>query len=160
MPETYAYFYIQGFDCDPSTITDLLSIQPTQAWRRGDPHPRRKNHFFDISGWQVEAEVPRDGYDLGAPVAALVEKLLSVRERLVSLPPHKSKGINCVGYYFSENPGFHLTAELAGKISSLGLDVDFDLYNMRDSDELWFMRVPEAAHPAGTDNDGAAPHRV
>ena len=143
MPETYAYFFIHGFDCEPDDITAHLSLAPSHTWRKGDPYSRRKNHFFDYAGWEIESGLPRDTYDMAAPVTALADMLLSRHDAFVSLPAHKKMGINCVGYYFSENPGFRLSAELAGKITKLGLDVAFDLYNMRDSDELWFMRWPE-----------------
>ena len=143
MPETYAYFYIDGFACEPEAITTHLGVTPSKTWRAGDPHPKRKNHFFERSGWQVESGLSRDTYDMAAPVSALVDVLLARFERFSSLPAHQAKGINCVGYYFSENPGFGLTPELAAKIAKLGLSVDFDLYNLRDSDELWFSRAPE-----------------
>src|SRR4051812_7385543 len=77
MPETYAYFYVQWFDCDPSVISDHLSLAPTHTWRRGDPRRNRKNHFYDVSGWQVESGLPRDTYDMSAPVAALIDLLLA-----------------------------------------------------------------------------------
>ena len=159
MPETCAYFYILGFECDPAVITSHLSLEPTKIWRRGDAHPRRKNHFFDCSGWELDSALPRDGYDLDALVRALVDRLHPLADRLAALPPHKSKGINCVGYYFSENPGFHLTADLAGKIGRLGLEVDFDLYNLRDSDELYFMRVPEEPNQSPEPTSGLTPGR-
>jgi len=143
MPETYAYFFIHGFDCEPGDITTHLSLVPSRTWRKGDPYPRRKDHFFDYAGWQLESGLPRDTYEMAAPVTALVDMLLARYDAFVSLPAHTKKGINCVGYYFSENPGFGLSAELAGKIAKLGLDIEFDLYNMRDSDELWFVRWSE-----------------
>src|ERR1044071_9484264 len=115
MPETYAYFYVDGFECDPNAISAHLGIQPSKSWRAGDPHPTRNNHFFERSLWQIESGLPRDTYDMGAPVAAIVDMLLARFERFTSLPPHRAKGINCVGYYFSENPGFSLTPELASK---------------------------------------------
>jgi len=143
MPETYAYFFVDGFDCDPSVISSHLALSPTKVWRKGDPHPKRKNHFFERSCWQLESTTPRETCDLGAPVSSLVNLLLEKAELIATLPSHKSKGINCVGYYFSENPGFSLPAELSSKLGRLNVDVDFDLYNLRDSDELWFIKTEE-----------------
>lgn len=143
MPETYAYFFLHGFECEPEEISAHLSLVPTRTWKKGEPYPRRKAHFFDYAGWQLESGLPRDTHDLTAPVTAVVDLLISRYESFATLPAHTKKGINCVGYYFSENPGFDLSPELAGKIAKLGLSVDFDLYNMRDSDELWFTRWQE-----------------
>jgi hypothetical protein len=133
MPETYAYFYVAGFDCAPEEISKHLSLSPSRIDRRGDPYQGRKKGVREYSSWEIDSGLPRDSYDLGALVDSLADMLIARYDRFASLPSHASKGINCVGYYYySENPGFHFSAELSSKVAKLGLKVDFDLYNLSE----------------------------
>jgi hypothetical protein len=34
--QTYAYFYVRGFNCLPDEISKVLMIEPTEAWMKGD----------------------------------------------------------------------------------------------------------------------------
>lgn len=61
-----------------------------------------------------------------------VEALLNLLEPRVteiqSLASECKVGINCVGYFFSANPGFHFSRVVLQRLSALGVAVDFDLY--------------------------------
>ena len=34
--QTYAYLWIEGFECDPSDISELMQLDPDDTWRKGD----------------------------------------------------------------------------------------------------------------------------
>ncbi len=44
-------------------------------------------------------------------------------------------GINCVGYYYNEHPGFPLSAGLLCRLAAFSMDVDFDLYCLSATDK-------------------------
>ena len=53
------------------------------------------------------------------------------------MPEAFCRGINCVGYYTRENPGFHLSRKLQRKLALLDLEIDFDEYLHCDMEAPW-----------------------
>jgi hypothetical protein len=61
---------------------------------------------------------------LEALLAIIEPKAAAIR----SLQSKHEVGINCVGYFYGENPGFHLSRDLIARLYALSLEIDFDLY--------------------------------
>ncbi len=137
MPETYGYFYVECGDVDPGTVTALLGITPSEVYRKGDPHPHLKDRYRSGGGWKLLSPLPQDSYFLNEHLEALVDLLLPVAEKIRTMPVDFERGINCVGYYTRENPGFHLSRELQRKLVQLDLEIDFDEYLSCDMESPW-----------------------
>ena len=124
--DTYAYFWITGFECPFAEITAQMGIDPTKAWNKGDPGTYRE--VMRWSGWDLRSPMPRGDKFIHEHVEALLPVLEQRAEVVRSFARAYDAGINCVGYFHNFNPGFHFSLETMSRIVALGLPVDFDLY--------------------------------
>lgn len=131
--DTYAYFYVREFDGPAETISNLLEIVPTSTWLKNELSPRGRPRKF--SNWEIHSPLPRSEVFQDRHLVALVEILESKREGVIQAISKFKCGLQCVGYYTNENPGFHMDAELIFRIAAFGLPVDFDLYCTCDHEE-------------------------
>ena len=127
--ETYAYLWVREFDPPHSQISDLLGLEPTEAFVEGDPWIKDRKRPF--SSWHLKSPLPRTEIFLDAHIEALFDILEPKRDRLAEVAAKYEVGMNCVGYYYSAHPGFHLSAEVVRRCADLNLSMDFDLYCMR-----------------------------
>jgi len=124
--ETYAYFWVSGFENPHSEISDLLGLAPTKAWQRGEQReyiPKQKE-----SGWEFHSPLQKNEIFMDAHISALLEILEPKKIEIAKLQNEYEIGINCVGYFRCTNPGFHLDSQLIKKCAELNLSIDFDLY--------------------------------
>ena len=59
MFDTYAYFFVSGFEDEPSAITQLLEIEPTKTWKKGDdwlPVKKRPKNNRQLHSRQARSE--------------------------------------------------------------------------------------------------------
>jgi hypothetical protein len=133
MYETYAYFWVSNFDCPPEDIGLRLGLVPTESWTKGDQWLPNKDRTYNC--WQLCSPLPRDEVFLDRHLEALLKLIESKEDIIDKLSQEFQCGINCVGYYYEEHPGFHLSAELIARLAKIGLDVDFDLYCLSGDDE-------------------------
>ncbi len=124
--ETYAYFRVLGFEGPYSEITDLLGLEPTEAWKKGD----RDNYLQSKkeSVWEYHSPLPKNEIFIDAHILSLINILETKAEQIKQLPNKYDVGINCVGYFTCANPGFHLDSKLLKRCAALNLSIDFDLY--------------------------------
>lgn len=142
--ETYAYFWIEGFSCDPSQISATLQLEPHDFHRAGDLIKSRfertaQRHYWPKSSWSYRSRLPLVEIFQDSHIVDILSVLEPRIAALLELQKTCETGINCVGYYWNSNPGFHLSAELIHRCAKLSLSIDFDLYN-----------YPEEYEEAGT----------
>lgn len=129
--KTYAYFFVSEFDCSVQEITKLMGVSPTKSCNKGAPGAHVDT--LPRSIWELHSTLARGEM----PLQDHVENVLMVLEKrpeiVAKLGQQYTAGINCVGYYYSANPGLHLSAELIKRVAALDLSLDFDLYNLVDS---------------------------
>ena len=111
-----AYFWAEGFTCDPRLITDTLGLIPSAGGPAGS--------------WRIHSQVNDPAAPLDAHIANLLDlvepRLPALREIVKPL----ETGINCVAYFEAhQGNGFHLSADLLRRLADYGLTVDFDLYD-------------------------------
>jgi hypothetical protein len=126
--ETYAYFWVEGFDCDPKDIDEIMTLQATESYSKGDTYTQIPNKFREQGSWEYRSSLPRNEPFQDSHISNLIEVLSSRKEAIKMLHEKYEIGINCVGYYTEANPGFHLSAELIKACAELSLSIDFDLY--------------------------------
>lgn len=124
--ETYAYFFVEGFDCGPNEISTSLNFEPTESWMKGDIS--KAGITKKESCWLLYSTLSRSELFLDKHIEALVDTLLANENNLRKIVEKYDCGINCVGKFDSPNPGIHLSQELLAKLSKLNIPVDFDLY--------------------------------
>ena len=124
--DTYAYFYVREFACEAEEVTKLLQLTPTRTWKKDEPGPASRPRKF--SNWELHSPLPRTEVFQDSHLVALLAILESRRERVLQAVSSFECGLQGVGYYTNENPGFHMDHELISRIAAFGLSVDFDLY--------------------------------
>src|SRR5687768_8488763 len=123
---TYAYFFVRGFDCPIQQISDLLQIAPSEAWLKNQEGMGGRPRKF--SNWELHSPLLRTEPFQDRHLDALLAILEDRRERVLQAISLYSCGLQGVGIYTNEHPGFHMDAELVSRIAAFGLSVDFDLY--------------------------------
>lgn len=127
MPKTYAYFYVSNFEGEPSLISQRLELEPAKTWLKGDSWLPNKSRLQ--SNWEIHSRIEHSEIFLHAHIEAVLDIIEPKRLQILELREQGCDiGINCVGYFYSEHPGFHLSAELLSRLAAFSLDVDFDLY--------------------------------
>jgi hypothetical protein len=124
--DTYAYFFVREFEGDAKKISDLLQLVPTRTWQKGEPGIAGRPRAF--SNWELHSPLPRTEIFQDSHLLALLDVLEGKREHVVQAISKFECGLQGVGYYTNENPGFHMNGQLISRIAALGLSVDFDLY--------------------------------
>ena len=129
---------LTGFQSDPSEITTLLGVEPSQSWLQGDLVARTmlKRHS---NGWLLSSGRDRTS-ELESHLFALFEKVAPIKERFRVLPPSTQVGVSCAVYVYhsaSEDeehntPALHLNADQIRMLSTLGADFDIDLYVLQE----------------------------
>ncbi len=127
--DTYAYYWVRGFECDHSEISTKLDLSPSSIKIKGELSKYRKNQRIEQNSWQFKSSLPRTEIFQDAHLANLLEFLLPRKDQILSLKKEFETGINCVGYYTNVHPGFHINSKLLKNLAQLELNIDFDLYN-------------------------------
>jgi hypothetical protein len=127
MYKTYAYFYVIGFEDEPSTINQRLALEPNETWLKGEDWLPNKPR--ECNSWQVHSSLEQSEIFLDAHIKSVLDIIEPKRAEILKLQNEGCDiGINCVGYYYDEHPGFHLSAELIARLAAFSMNVDLDLY--------------------------------
>jgi hypothetical protein len=125
--EVKVYFKITGFDCPPSNITNLIGIEATKTWLKGDlTHPKaiikhRQN------GWMLQSSLSKDT-PLREQIESLLDIVLPRKGVLRKLPNGSEKSILCAVYSVDGRPDISLPADVIIAIAEIGANLDLDLY--------------------------------
>jgi hypothetical protein len=149
--ETYAYLWIEGFQCDASEISAAMQLEPDETRREGDLIERRfdrtgQKHYWPKSSWSFRSSLPTDEISQASHIENLLDAIEPRSAEIMMLRESCEMGINCVGYYWGANPGFHLSEQLIQRCAALRLSIDFDLYNFEEENE-------EAEQAGASDGD-------
>jgi hypothetical protein len=126
---------LDGFDIDPTQISNILSLSPTQVWLKGESIQktalkRKSNGWVLSSGLEKSAE-------LEDHINALFSKIKPVLLNFNNLPLSTEKELSCAIYVYHEKsntaeehrtPPIHLDREQIEILNELGAEFDLDLY--------------------------------
>ena len=126
--ESHVFLAVSDFGDDPSLVTSLLDLSPTQAWHVGDPLPNHPTALRNHSRWTFRSPLP-----LSAHVDEHMEALLSLLEllapRIRDCAARFPTELRCAIYYRqSFTPGIHLSETTLQRVAALGVPLDFELY--------------------------------
>ncbi len=133
LPETYCYFYVADFACDPGEVTKLLQIEPTSFQRKGDAG--RNGLPVKSSLWEIQDDSPRNDHFFENHLESILAKIEPSTPAILRISEQSSVGINCVGYFEGCNPGFEISPNLLKRLGALGLTLGFDLYAFPESED-------------------------
>lgn len=119
---------------DPSEITQLLGIEPTESWKVGDKYERR-GHSFKRRGsmWLLKSGFD-DTHSLEDHIEALLRKLEPHRNELLDIGTRYSTKISCVAYVY-QSFGLELPFDFQRRATELGIGFSFSGYSFGDLHE-------------------------
>jgi hypothetical protein len=122
--EQYAYFTITG-EFDPTEISDLVGVSPTESWRKGDVNTKTR-YERKFSRWSLYSTLGRHR-SLEDHIADVLEQLRLNRVGFCEASTRFGAVIQLVAYFKTEYPGLSFDRELVKALAdfSLGLDCDF-----------------------------------
>ena len=126
--DTYAYFWVSDFDCEPEEISSILGLQPTRILKKGALISEKSTKRRNFNSWEYNSILPRTEVFQDSHIKNILEVIYQKKHEILKLGTEYEVGINCVGYYSNVNPGFHISAELITQCAELNLSIDFDLY--------------------------------
>ena len=123
--DQYAYFSITG-DFDPTEISRIVGVAPTESWQKGDVNPRTQ---FErkFSRWSLHSRLAKT-CDLEAHMGDVVEQLATNLSGFKDLSLKYHGVMQLVGYFKTNYPGLHLDRGLVESLAVYALGVDCDFY--------------------------------
>jgi hypothetical protein len=123
--EQYAYFTVSG-DFDPSEISKLIGLSPTECWRRGDLNP--KTHYErKFSRWSLHSRLERRR-NLEDHVTDVLAQMRGNSAAFCEVSGKYGGVMQLVAYFKTDYPGLTLGRELVNQVSEFSLGVDCDFY--------------------------------
>ena len=121
-------FILKGFDCPSDEITELLGVQPTQNWDKGDilrtgASPRK------FSTWILLSPTAPENSTVSEQLSGLKRLVPDIDEKLRVLSVDTVVTISCVVYAYEYWPAINLQAEEIDYLSRISAEFDVDLYD-------------------------------
>ncbi len=123
--EQYAYFTVVG-EFAPADISARLNLLPTNSWKKGELNPTTKLER-KLSRWSLYSELDHSK-PLEEHIESVLVQLSAEREKVSRLSSEMDAGIQIVGYFYSDYPGFGLNRETVAQLAELNLSIDCDFY--------------------------------
>lgn len=123
--QQYAYFTIVG-DFDPTEISALVEVTPTESWRKGDINPRTQ-YERKFSRWSLHSRLEKTS-KLEAHIADVIEQLEIKKRQFVTLSSKYGAQLQLVAYFNTSYPGLYFNRELVESLAEFALNIDFDFY--------------------------------
>jgi hypothetical protein len=121
----YAYFTVVG-DFDPKFITECVGVSPSDAWGRGDLHPRTGAER-KFSRWSLRSRL-EDKRPLEAHVSDVLDQLDANPTAFKEVSVRQGGGMQLVAYFHTFYPGVHFEQAVVQRLANYGLSVDCDFY--------------------------------
>lgn len=121
----YAYFAVYG-DFEPDEITSFAGTAPSESWRKGDIHPRRR-HERKQSHWSLRSRLPEEA-ELEQHILDVLAQMEMNSEAFQDISSRFGGCMQLVGYFHDFYPGLHLETQLVQGLARFGLAMDFDFY--------------------------------
>lgn len=123
--EQYAYFTISG-DFDPDWISSRLRCLPTEAWRKGDLHPRNRRER-QCSRWSLHSRLPHQA-SIEEHIADVLVQMEQNPDAFCAVAEQFDGCMQLVGYLHDGYQGLILTRPMMQAMGRYGLKMDADLY--------------------------------
>jgi Domain of unknown function (DUF4279) len=123
--ECRVYFTLVG-EFDPADISRRLGLEPTSSWKKGDLNPKtqfERKH----SRWNLDSRLAKSA-SLEEHVDDVLEQLKPCSTAIADLRDAVDGGMQLVGYFYANYPGFGLDHMTLSELARLRLGIDCDFY--------------------------------
>lgn len=121
----YAFLTFVG-DFDPTEISLMVGLTPTECWRRGDLNPRTQLER-KFSRWSLHSRLDRT-CSLEAHIADVIEQMRASEGQFCRAIAEYGGQMQLVAYFNTDYPGLHFDIATVKALGQFGLSVDFDFY--------------------------------
>ena len=123
--EQYAYLTVVG-EFDPETISVRLGLEPSEAWVKGSRNER--THLErKFSRWSLNSRLDHSA-SLENHVKDVLEQSLPKAEKIRELGNEYEVGVQLVGHFYNDYPGFGLDCDVISGLARLNVGIDCDFY--------------------------------
>lgn len=145
-----AEFTLGGSKLDPEVVSRSVGIEPSRAWKRGDPIAPGSDRARQRSSWTLDSRdvlSPEDA-DLDEHLCWLLDQLEPCAEQLRTVVA----GQELKAQFWSAvemdaaNVDFELTPGTLGRIAALGATLRLDIYAPEDV-ERDVVEIPDTGAP-------------
>ena len=128
--EVKAYFGFSEFTCKPEEITETLSIQPVETFRKGDLHKLRNGKVVPRprSSWSIESQSPSK--DINVHLRELLKRLYHVDPPFADQFGRPDFSILWKGNYLYAGSGPFYEADVLQGIAAFRADLWQDIYQI------------------------------
>lgn len=135
--KTYATLIIAHEDLDPALVTGELLIEPSRAWRRGEPRNPRSSRpaIARIGEWRLSTQDRLQSQDVRRHVDWILDQVEPQTEALQGLQAQGyTTEIACYWLSASGHGGPTLSPGTLSRLGGLGLTIWFDFYYLPDEE--------------------------
>jgi hypothetical protein len=120
---------IYDFECDASHISDILGIQPTNIWIKGEPRLPKAIILHECNGW-IYKIIKNDVIYVEEMIDSLVNIFENRVDNFKKLPSECTFEISIFGYLKKGKPAITFNKRAISFIHTIGAEIDFDLYEL------------------------------
>ena len=121
--------WVRGKDFDPTTVSDLLELDPSATTKAGEKLPNRRNTIAPITSWSYN-EKDDDEYwsSLEEGLLSMTALLLPRKKELAELAAKYEVFIGCGVFKGSFDGGPSFSSRLLRELGDLGIELWMDIY--------------------------------
>lgn len=120
---------IADFECPPEEITEILGINPTKTWLKGQPVTPKAKNTRKENAWELLIDFSPENNTVDAQVESLLSIITPNIEKFANLPSNVDIILSCV--IFTRPDGFPVigfSKKLIKILALINADIDIDLY--------------------------------
>jgi hypothetical protein len=131
-PKIMAEFSLFGDDFDLTYVTELLGLEPTRSYKKGEQTRSRGNgsNKFIETVWEISTKY-ENTFDINEPLAKLIDLISGLEDKIVEI--QNKFNIKCqiciiISMYADNMPSMYFNKETISFFNSIKADVAFDNY--------------------------------
>jgi hypothetical protein len=124
---------IMEFPFHPDQITEMVGVQPTEIWLKGQRTLGSIGALLKENGWGLSSNCDRHA-EFGEHIQSLIGQITPYIERFAQVSNQYYTELSCAVYIYYNNdestPWLGFTKEEMRFFDQIGAAVDFDLYTL------------------------------
>jgi len=124
--EVIIQFSIQGFNIDPSKITNFLELQPSKIWIKGEPKIKQSSLKYKNNGWEIVFK-KNNICHIDSFLEEMIIKLSAKKRQLISMN-NVEKKISIIVYSMNLMPSFIYNNEVIAFLHETNITLEHDIY--------------------------------
>ena len=124
----YAALILRGKDLNPHSVIDVIGIQPTRSFSKGDV--RKNNKEWPHGYWELNSKEYVTSADISSHINWLIKKLDGSKNEWLMFTGQEGidAELSCFMIYSSNHEVINMDADLLSELSSLNISLEFDMY--------------------------------